>query len=180
MKLIITFFCVFLIYGCSVKNIDPELVDEYFFKKEVSSPTVQPTTKELEGIYMVERIGDWEGRVLAQKEFELIAVDESNMYFKIYRRCLLSCEASDIDPNWLTRYPNMAIEDKIYLKLEGFSIYPPFQQIKYGNATNEYVNISGGKGKLTKNKKSFSFNYELFLGVEPVGSIPYTYNFIKK
>jgi hypothetical protein len=167
-------------YACSVKNIEPELVDEYFFKKAVDTPTVLPTTKELEGVYLVERQGDWEGRVFAQKEIELIAFDNSLMYFNIYRRCILSCQPNDIDPVRLRNNPTLAIQDKIYLELSGFSIFTPFQQIRYGSEPNEYVNVSKGTGRLSKNKKSFSFSYELALGIEPIGTIPYTYTFTKK
>lgn len=165
--------------SCSIEETEPQIVEEYFFKKTVDSPTILPTVNELEGRYLVTRTSD-KGKEFAQKELKLEAIDKTSMFFKIYRTCLIGCTNNDLDPYYLSRYPNLSIEDKINIKIEGFTISIPNQQFKVGDGFNiSIINIYDGKGKISKDKKTITISYSLSVEKE-VGSINYSYNFTKK
>lgn len=178
MKIFLFISFLFLI-SCNIEETEPQIIEEYFFKKKVINPIIQPTASQLEGLYIVKRTAN-NGKEFAQKELKLEAIDKTNMFFKIYRTCLIGCTTNDLDPYYLSRYPNLSIEDKINIKIEGFGITIPNQQFKVGDGFNtSIINIYEGKGKISIDKRTITISYKLSIEKE-VGSINYSYSFTKK
>lgn len=173
MKLIISFFCVLLIYGCSVENIDPELVDEYFFRKEIANPTALPTAIDLKGVYhcKVQAVSSTETASFDPINFEfqstVQALNDSNFNLSVPQDCVFKCD------NSYRLLPEIKIEASII----GFSIILPNQLIGKSNF-GDNISISNGKGIIDRSKNTITIAFRIVFN--RIEKTDFTYTLTRK
>jgi hypothetical protein len=170
MKLILCISFLFLL-SCNVEEIEPQLVEEYFFNKEVPNPIDIPTISEIKGKYLVSRPipADYKFYI---NELELFEAPNNQMYFSIPSYCQWSC------PEFI---PRLTKKNDIYLKLNGFDVIIPDQNAIIEENEQFKLLISNGKGSISRDKKTIKINYSMYeLGrVQPLKLADFSYTFTK-
>lgn len=164
------FYVSFLfLISCSVEEIEPQIVEEYFFNKAVSNPIAIPTTSELKGKYSVSRT-EYKFYI---RELELFEAPNNQMYFTIPSYCQWNC--SEV-------IPRLTKTNSIYFKLNGFDISLPDQNAVIEESEQFKLLISNGKGSVSRDKKTITINYTMFeLGrAQPLKVSDFSYTFIRK
>ncbi|MBC7409567.1 MAG: hypothetical protein H7339_14360 [Arcicella sp.] len=111
--------------SCSIEETEPQIIEEYFFKKTVDSPTILPKTVDIKGIYTckVKAVGSTETASFDPINFEflstLTALNDLDFNFTLPQDCLFKCDNSH------KLYP----EIKLKATINGYNVIIPNQEV---------------------------------------------------
>ena len=163
--------------SCSVEETEPQIIEEYFFKKTVENPTILPKAVEIKGIYTckVKAVGSTETASFDPVNFEflstLTALNDLDFDFTLPQDCLFKCDN--------THRLNPQI--KLKAKINGFNVIIPNQEISRldgGGSVYDTYQISNGSGLINRTKNIITITFRIVFN--RVEKMDFTYTLTKK
>lgn len=171
---IIVIISLLLLCSCSVKEIEPETIENYFLGSTIINPITLPTTKDLSGNYTLSRTAvdlittfNFEAS-FNTNQISIREVDSKKMKIEFPSNCILNCSNTI----------NTTNRDGIYsllFEISGFEIKIPNQTFPNGIGGDKFY-ITEGIGKISKAKDKITLSYIIQWGGTQKARYNYTFN----
>ncbi|MCP1382702.1 hypothetical protein [Runella salmonicolor] len=162
------FLCISLLFlfSCSIEETEPQIIEEYFFKKTIENPSLPPKTIDLIGdynckvnltiYYLLSNTSD-----VTNFEFEsnVSSLNEKDIILTFPWECIFGCK----------KYVNKSSQDiKLKASLNGYNLIFNNQQI---NFNPEIFTLYNGSGSTIPLKKNIYLTFK----IKPNKDQEYTY-----